>query len=83
MSQSAKPRTPHFTIFRSAAAEVAGAFARDERANRSGHMHAKSGHVVQTPEAPKPHKVVFDHEGGEDTEQACAANGHMPGAPKR
>jgi len=72
MTQSATPRPSHFTVFRSAAEEIADASARDEWANEGGHMRAKSGRIVQTPDATMPYKVVLDHEDGEDTEAACA-----------
>jgi hypothetical protein len=69
---TSKPR--HFTCFRSAAEEAAYAHARaeDEWSNEGGHMHAKSGYIVQTRGADQPYKVVFDHDNGPDTEQACA-----------
>jgi hypothetical protein len=72
MGKSARPQTPHFTVFRSAADEIAEASAKSEWANEGGHMRAKSGYIVQTPEATQPYKVVFNHEDGDDTEQACA-----------
>ena len=67
---TSKPR--HFTAFPSAAEEIAAqASAKDEWANEGGHMHAKSGYIVQTREAEEPYKVVFSHDDGPDTEQAC------------
>lgn len=61
--------TPHFTIFRTAAEEVSDAKATDEWANEGGHMHAKSGYVVQV--STGGYKVVLNHEDGDDTEQYC------------
>jgi hypothetical protein len=46
------------------------ASAKDTWANEGGHMHAKSGYIVQT--SPGAFKVVLNHEGGDDTEQSCA-----------
>ena len=61
----------HFTPFFSAAEEVAVA-ALDTWSNEGGHMHAKSGYIVQTRDAAQPYKVVFDHDDGPKTEQPCA-----------
>jgi hypothetical protein len=61
----------HFTPFFSAAEEAAAA-AVDAWSNEGGHMHANRGHIVQTRSADQPYKVVFDHEDGPATEQACA-----------
>jgi hypothetical protein len=61
----------HFTPFFSAAEEIAAA-AVDAWSNEGGHMHAKSGYIVQTRGAAHPYKVVFDHEDGPDTSQGCA-----------
>jgi hypothetical protein len=72
MSQPAKPRAPHFTIFRSAADEAADVPARDASAREDAHLHATSGYIVQTHEASMPYKVVFNHVGKDDTEQPCA-----------
>jgi hypothetical protein len=91
MSHSAKPRANHFTVFRSAAEEVAGASAKDETTVAGGHEYAVSGYIVQTYEAAMPYKVVFNHEGRDDTEQACATmregeaiiRRHTPPPPKK
>ena len=63
--------TKHFTPFFSAAEEAAAA-AVDAWSNEGGHMHAKSGYIVQTRGGAFPYKVVFDHEEGPDTSQGCA-----------
>jgi hypothetical protein len=60
----------HFTPFFSAAEETV-ASAEEAWTNEGGHMHARGGHIVQTPQSAKPYKVLFDHEDGTDTEQAC------------
>jgi hypothetical protein len=70
MSQPAKPSGPHFTVFHSAADEVACALARDNSAVEGSHMHAKSGRVVQV--SLDNLKVVLTHEDGSETEQPCA-----------
>jgi hypothetical protein len=67
MTSDFKPFTPFF----SAAEEIAAA-ALDASSHEGGHMHAKSGRIVQTPDAAHPYKVVFDHEDGSVTSQACA-----------
>ena len=66
------PKPSHFTAFRSAAEELAQVSAEHESVNEGGHIHAKSGSIVQTPNAALPYKVVFDHEDGPNTEQPCA-----------
>ena len=40
--------------------------------NEGGHLTARSGHIVQTPDADQPYKVVLAHEHGPSTEQPCA-----------
>ena len=65
------PARRHFTAFFSAAEEIAAA-AVDAWSNEGGHMHAKSGYIVQTRGAAHPYKVVFEHEDGPETSQACA-----------
>lgn len=60
----------HFTPFFSVAEEAA-ASAKEAWSNEGGHLHARSGWIVRTPLAAEPYKVVFEHEGGPDTEQAC------------
>jgi hypothetical protein len=67
MPSDFKPFTPFF----SAAEEIAAA-AVDASSHNGSHMHAKSGHIVQTRGAAHPYKVVFDHEDGSVTSQACA-----------
>jgi hypothetical protein len=71
MTQRSTPQTPHFTIFRSAADEVATSSARVEWANEGGHMHAESGSIVQSYGDTRSLKVVFKHANGDVTEQAC------------
>lgn len=70
MRLSGTLKLKHFTPFFSAA-EEAVASAEEAWANEGGHMHARSGHIVQTPRSATPYKVVFDHEGGTDTERPC------------
>lgn len=67
---TSKPR--RLTDFRSADQAVDHACAEGEWGNVGGHMHAKSGHIVQTRDAVQLYKVVFDHEDRPETEQACA-----------
>jgi hypothetical protein len=71
MKRPGPTKPKHFTPFFSAAEEIAAA-ALDAWSNEGGHMHAKSGYIVQTRGGDLPYKVVFDHEDGPDTEQACA-----------
>ena len=61
----------HFTPFFSAAEEAAAA-ALDAWSNEGGHMHAKSGYIVETRGGAYPYKVVFGHQDGPDTSQGCA-----------
>ena len=70
MRLSGTLKLKHFTPFFSAA-EEAVASAEEAWANEGGHMHARGGHIVQTPRSATPYKVVFDHEDGTDTEQPC------------
>ena len=72
MSEYTTSRSRHFTAFRSAADEVADAKARDETAEKEARVRAKSGHIVRTYDAKEPYKIVFKHEDGADSEQACA-----------
>lgn len=72
MSEFTTSRSRHFTAFRSAADEVADAEARDETPQKEARTRAKSGHIVRTYDATEPYKVVFEHEDGANTEQACA-----------
>lgn len=70
MNNSAKPTGSHFTVFHSAAAEVARASANNRRATEGSHMHAKSGRIVQV--SHDIIKVVLTHEDGSETEHPCA-----------
>jgi hypothetical protein len=77
MRRSPTLKLRHFTRFFAtaeeavASAEKAVASAEEAWANEGGHMYARSGHIVQTPLSAEPYKVVFDHEDGTDTEEAC------------
>ena len=63
----------HFTPFRSVAEKAASATAGSERwDNEGGHMTARAGHIVQTPESDQPYKVVLEHEDGPNTEHGCS-----------
>ena len=70
MRQLETLKSKHFTSFFSAS-EEATALAEEAWTNEGGHMHARSGRVVQTPFAAHPYKVVFNLEDGIDTEEAC------------
>lgn len=63
----------HFTAFRSAEEEIASAVdSRQRRESKGSHMAARSGYIVQTPDADQPYKVILEHEDGRHTEHACS-----------
>ena len=61
-----------FSVFRTAAEEVATRSGQDEWDNEGGHMTSTYGHVVSTPDAELPYKVILRHEGKPDTERSFA-----------
>ena len=68
---SVSPRTP-LNKLRSAAEETATKGDHVDWENESGHMSSTEGHVVSTPEAVLPYKVVLEHEGTAETERSFA-----------
>ena len=69
--RTVSPQKP-LSIFRSAAEEAAMKAEHSDSAADAGHMSSTEGHVVSTPEAVLPYKVILEHEGLADTERSFA-----------
>ena len=69
-------RTPepskHFTPFRTAAEEAMTRLEQERWDNEGGHMSSTAGHIVRTPDADLPYKVVLSHHGRPDSSSAFA-----------
>jgi cold shock CspA family protein len=61
-----------FTVFRSAAEEIEAQASHDDWDNEGGHMSSTDGHVVSTPGADLPYKVILKHGELAETERPFA-----------
>jgi hypothetical protein len=68
MPEPSDTQSSHFTVFRSAAEEIAAAL--EKEVSKGGHTYAKSGRIVQV--SHDNLEVVFTHEDGEESEQSCS-----------